>query len=150
MRLSKNFTLSELTKSQSAERLNLDNTPNAETIDNLRFLCDHILQPIRNALGPLVVSSGYRSHALNRAIGGSATSQHMLGLAADIECPGMDNQKLAEWIYKNIPIWDQLILEFYTPGQPQSGWVHVSINPQGVNRKQSLIINKQGTRSWSP
>lgn len=150
MKLSKNFTLAEMTKSQAAERLNLDNQPDDRALANLQALCAMVLQPVRDALGPIVINSGYRSFDVNKAVGGVATSQHMHGMAADIECPGMDNADLATWIYNNIPIWDQLILEFYVPGVPQSGWVHVSVNPCGVNRKDALIINKSGKRTWKP
>jgi zinc D-Ala-D-Ala carboxypeptidase len=150
MRLSKNFTLSEMTKSQSAERLDIDNTPDQHVIENLKFLCERVLQPLRDIAGPLIISSGYRSHALNKAIGGSQTSQHVLGLAADIESPTMGNEDLARLIANKIPIFDQLILEYHTQGQPSSGWVHVSINSSGVNRRETLIINKQGKRTWKP
>lgn len=150
MKLSKNFTLTELTKSQAAERLGLDNQPDDRALANLRILCEKVLQPVRDALGPVVINSGYRSFEVNRAVGGVATSQHLHGMAADIECPGMDNAALATWIYQNIQVWDQLILEFYTPGVPDSGWVHVSLNPVGVNRKEALIINKSGKRAWKP
>lgn len=150
MKLSKNFTLTELTKSQTAERLGLDNQPDDRALANLRVLCEKVLQPVRDALGPVVINSGYRSYEVNKAVGGVSTSQHLHGMAADIECPGMDNAALATWIYHNIPLYDQLILEFYRPGVPDSGWVHVSINPTGVNRKEALIINKSGKRAWKP
>jgi len=150
MNLSKNFPVADFTKSEVAERRGLNNEMAERETINARELCSAILQPVRDALGPVVVRSGYRSYEVNKAVGGKPNSQHLHGMAADIEITGMDNEKLAEWIYKNIPIWDQLILEFYTPGVPNSGWVHVSFNPDGLNRKQSLIINKSGTRGWKP
>jgi hypothetical protein len=136
MKLSKNFHLSEFTTSQTAARRRIDNTPPPAVIKALTDLCTHVLEPVRAHFGPVRVSSGYRSPALNRAVGGSKTSQHVLGQAADIECPGVSNAELARWIARNTD-FDQLILEFYTPGQPNSGWVHVSWRPTD-RRRQSL------------
>lgn len=125
-RLSPNFVLSEFTSSQTAARLRLDNTPPAPVIANLRMLCNAVLEPIRSHYDrPVIISSGYRSPAVNRAVGGSSSSQHCMGQAADIEIPGVSNVELANWIWRNLN-YDQLILEFYTPGEASSGWVHVS------------------------
>lgn len=124
--LSPHFHLSEFVTSQTAERRGLDNTPPAWAIDNLRDLCLKVLEPVRVHFDrPVVISSGYRAPAVNRAVGGAASSQHCMGQAADIEVPGVSNVDLANWIWRKLN-YDQLILEFYTPGQPSSGWVHVS------------------------
>jgi hypothetical protein len=126
MKLSPHFSLAEFTKSQTAVRRGIDNTPSLATVDNLQLLVDNVLQPVRLNFGrPVTISSGYRSPELNVAIGGSATSDHCLGMAADIEIVGVDNKVLAQWIRQNTK-FTQLILEFYTDGAPDSGWVHVS------------------------
>ena len=142
MNLSKNFSLSELTKSQTAERKGIDNVPSEEHIQNLIHLAETVLQPIRNEFGrPVVISSGYRSPELCEAIGSSSKSQHAKGEAADFEVPGMDNKVLATWISKNTE-FDQLILEFYKEGDPNSGWVHCSAVKEGT-RKQVLKASKE-------
>lgn len=132
MRLSKNFTLAELTKSEAALRKGLDNTPSLTVIDNLQALVDNVLQPVREHFQLAVkVNSGYRSPEINEAVGGSKTSDHCKGMAADIEIPGVSNYMLALWISQNLK-YTQLILEFYTPGVPDSGWVHVSYDPANL------------------
>lgn len=141
MRLSNNFTLSELTKSSTAIRLGIDNTPTPEALENLRDLVLFVLQPIADHFKEVIVNSGYRSPALNREIKGATNSQHILGLAADIEVKGVSNYQLACWIRDNIK-FDQLILEFYTPGDPNSGWVHVSYNNKAKLRGEVLTIGK--------
>ena len=152
MKLSANFNLSELTKSQTAERRGIPNNPSPGQIDNLKELCMNVLQPIRSNFDkPVIVSSGFRSAEVCVAIGSSITSQHTEGKAADIEVPGIDNKELAEWIKHNLE-YDQLILEFYKDGEPDSGWVHVSYNGDN-NRKQNLIAykddnNKTRYRPW--
>ena len=123
MELSKNFTLYELCKSQTAERRGIPNDPDADAIFNLRALADKILQPIRNEYGSFVISSGYRCPELSIAIGSSKDSQHCKGQAADFEVAGVSNYDLAVWIKDNLP-FDQLILECYTGGN--SGWIHCS------------------------
>tara|TARA_R110000824_G_scaffold98131_3_gene234255 strand:+ start:12990 stop:13454 length:465 start_codon:yes stop_codon:yes gene_type:complete len=128
MKLTNNFSLSEMTKSQTALRRGIDNQPNNNEIDNLRLLCEYVLQPVREHFGkPVSINSGFRSSELNRAIGGSGTSDHCKGMAADIEIAGVDNGDIAQWINDNCK-FRQLILEFYTPGVGDSGWVHVSYN----------------------
>lgn len=136
MRLSKNFTLEEYSKSQTADRLGIDNVPSALHLDNARMLFERVVQKVRDHFGPTVINSGYRSPALNRAVGGSNTSQHSTGQAVDIEVPGKSNQEVAIWIRDNLE-FDQLILEGYKPGIPGSGWVHVSY-ANGRNRQQVL------------
>ena len=141
MELSKNFTLNELTKSQEAIRLGIDNIPNEEHIKNLKILCEKILQPIRDFYGmPVSISSGYRSVALCEAIGSSSKSQHTKGQAADFEVFGITNKELADFVVQNLD-YDQCILEFWNPNEPNSGWVHCSYNSAG-NRKQYLRASK--------
>lgn len=135
--LSKNFSLAELTKSQTAERKGIPNTPTADHIYNLTALCENILQPIRNEFGSFIVSSGYRSPELCEAIGSKATSQHAKGEAADFEVAGVSNYDLAKWIEENLP-FDQLILECFQGGN--SGWIHCSYIPDG--RKETLTYNR--------
>lgn len=148
-RLSANFTLEELCKSQTAARKGIDNMPDeaadAQIIENLIRVCERVLQPVRDHFGvPFTPSSGYRSLALNRAIGSKDTSQHVKGEAVDFEVPGTANAELATWITENLE-YDQVILEFYTPGKPESGWVHCSITG-GANRRMALTINSEGTQ----
>jgi hypothetical protein len=141
MLLSENFTLDELTKSQEAIRLGIENEPNDEQVGNLILLCKNILQPIRNHFKiPVSVSSGFRSAALCEAIGSSAKSQHTKGQAADFEIFGVHNKEVSDWIVKNLD-YDQCILEFWNPNDPNSGWVHCSYNDNG-NRKQYLRASK--------
>ena len=125
MQLSRNFSLLELTKSDTAIRKGIDNNPNADQIEKLKLLCENILQPVRDHFGRVKVTSGYRSPELCTAIGSSVNSQHAKAEAADFECPGVDNAELADWIKRELP-YDQLILEYYTPGEPNSGWIHCS------------------------
>ena len=146
MKLSANFSVSELTRSQTATRKGIDNSPNEEQLASLQALCENVLQPIREHFGmPVRISSGLRVPELNTAIGGSATSDHCKGMAADIEIPGVDNKELAEWIGANLE-FRQLILEFYTAGDPDSGWVHVSYNKDD-NKQQVMTATKQGGKT---
>ena len=141
MKLSENFTLDELTKSQEAIRLGISNEPNEEHITNLILLCKNILQPVRNHFKiPVSISSGYRSAALCEAIGSSSTSQHTRGEAADFELFGIHNRDVSDWIVKNLD-YDQCILEFWTPNDPNSGWIHCSYNDAN-NRKSYLNAQK--------
>tara|TARA_R100001591_G_scaffold110863_2_gene122085 strand:- start:55 stop:510 length:456 start_codon:yes stop_codon:yes gene_type:complete len=126
MQLSANFSLAEMTKSQTAMRKGIDNIPDQTSIDNMKKLCEGILQPVRDHYGiPFTVSSGYRCTELCVAIGSTINplSQHAKGQAADFEVPGISNMELAEWIRDNLE-FDQLILECFTGGN--SGWVHCS------------------------
>lgn len=137
MKLSANFELSELTKSQVAERKGLPNNPSPAHIDNLKALCINVLQPIRSEFNkPVIISSGYRSGEVCVAIGSKPTSQHAEGKAVDFEIVGVDNKDLFDWVKNNLE-FDQLILEFYKEGEPNSGWIHVSWN-SGENRNQTL------------
>lgn len=137
MKLSENFTMAEFTKSQTAERKGIDNTPEGDHLEAAKALFENVVQKVRDHFGPTVINSGYRSPELNEAVGGSSRSQHCKGEAADIEVPGTANGDLARWIADNLD-FDQLILEFYTPGIPDSGWVHVSYKSDGDNRKECL------------
>lgn len=141
MNLTKNFTLLELTKSDTAIRRKIDNTPSAAVTDSLKLLCEKVLQPLRDHYKkPIKITSGYRSPKLNSAIGGSKTSDHTRGQAADTEISGVSNYDLAKYIEDNLE-YTQLILEFYTPGEPNSGWVHVSYDPNNL-KKQSLTATR--------
>ena len=151
MKLTENFSLNELTKSQTAERKGIDNTPSAEHQDNLKSLCEMILQPIRDHFGQVVsVSSGYRSPELCVAIGSSTKSQHASGCAADFEIFGVSNKELADYINENLD-YDQLILEYWKgEDEPNSGWVHCSYT-NGNNRKQYLRAYKEnGSTKYEP
>ena len=146
MNLSKNFTLSELVKSETALRHGMDNTPPQPIIDNMTHLVVHVLQPVRDHFARGVkVNSGYRNPDVNAKVGGSRTSDHCQGMAADIEIPGVPNHELAEWIKENLP-YTQLILEFYTRGVPDSGWVHVSYDSANL-KKQNLTAVKEGGKT---
>ena len=141
MQLSKNFSLEELTKSQTATRKGIDNTPSPEHQANLQSLCTAILQPIRDHFSQVVtVSSGYRSQELCLAIGSKTTSQHAKGEAADFEIFGVSNKELADYINEHLD-YDQLILEYWKESDPNSGWVHCSFS-EGNNRKQYLRAYK--------
>jgi len=145
MKLSKNFSMTEFTKSQTALREGIDNTPQGEHLDSAKALFENVVQRVRDNFGTTVINSGYRSPALNKAVGGSATSQHCKGEAADIECPGVANAEVAQWIVDNCD-FDQVILEFYTPGIPDSGWVHVSYKTAD-NRKSILTAMKENGKT---
>ena len=152
MKLSKNFSLSEMTKSQTAIRMGLVNNPSEAQTENLRILCERVLQPVRDHFGKVVtVSSGYRDIVLSRAIGSSDKSQHGKGQAADIEIFSIPNNELSDWIKENL-MFDQLILEYYEPGQPNSGWIHVSYKKDiNLNRKEYLMaIKKNGKTEYKP
>ena len=148
MKLTRNFSLNEFIKSSTATRLNISNAPTEQHLINMTAVALMICQPVRDHFGKVVgINSGYRSPALNKAVGGSATSQHLNGQAADFEIQGLANYDLAKWIEANL-LYDQLILEFYTPGgDPNSGWVHCSYNAQGENRKKSMTAARQGGKT---
>jgi len=141
MKLSDNFSLAELIKSQTAERCNIDNNPNKEHIVSLEKLCDNILQPVRDYFQkPVMISSGYRSPELSQKIGSSSRSQHCKGQAADLEIPGVSNKELADFINDNLD-FDQVILEFHDPDEINSGWVHASYVGD-ANRSEYLLAEK--------
>ena len=138
MKLSNNFSLKELTASQTAARLGLNNNPSEDHMNNLKALCENVLQKVRDHYGKVVtVSSGYRSPELCLKIGSSVNSQHAKGEAADFEIFGVSNAELCKWIANNLE-FDQLILEFHNLDEPNSGWIHCSYKADGDNRKQIL------------
>ncbi len=143
MQLSKNLYLSEVTKSTTAKRLGISNEPTKEHLVNLQILAKKIFQPIRDYYGcPIYISSGYRSEALNKAIGGSKSSQHCKGQAIDIDRDAYSlpsNGEIFEYIKNNLE-FDQLIWEFGSNTNPD--WVHVSYNTNGSQRKQILVAYK--------
>ncbi len=139
MKLSKNLSLAEVTKSTTAKRLGIDNTPDDWTTENLRKIAEHVFQPLREAFGcPIYVSSGYRGPELNRAIGGSLRSQHMEGRALDLDADVFGrctNGEIFRYILNNLT-FDQLVWEFGDEDNPD--WVHVSYVHDGVNRGRCL------------
>ena len=140
MQLSKNFSLRELTRSQTAIRKGIKNEPDQEQLMNLVALTVKILQPCRDKFGSISINSGLRVLELNKAIGSSDKSQHCKGQAADFEAYSISNTELATWI-KNNRCFDQLILEY--PGKdPRDGWVHCSFNRLG-NRMEVLTAVKE-------
>jgi hypothetical protein len=143
MKLSAHFALSEFTRSESAKREGLDNTPTAEHLENLKTLCEKVLEPIRLRFGSINISSGYRGKMLNHFIGGSVSSDHCVGRAADIDMDdsgtGVTNKEIFEYIKNNLE-FDQLINEF------NYSWVHVGYR-QGANRKQVLNAVKEGGKT---
>ena len=143
MKLSENFTLEELSKTSTG----LENTPNKKQTDSLRQLAINVLQPARDALGPIKVTSAYRSQAVNAKVGGVSTSQHTKGEAADLIMAG-GQKKLLEWLIANVE-FDQIISEFPDAnGNPQ--WVHVSYK-EGANRNQKLkAIKSNGKTKYVP
>ena len=144
MRLSPNFSLAEAVKSQTALRLGIDNTPTAAVIDRMKAVCEAILEPVREHFQrPVVVNSFYRSPILNNKVGGAENSQHVKGEAVDFEIMGVPNAEVAEWVRDNLE-YDMCALEFYTSGQPNSGWVHVSYKETGC-RGECITIGANGT-----
>ena len=148
MNLTPNFTLEELTKSETALRKNMPNVPTEADITNLKLLADNVLQPLRDhyRVG-IKVNSGYRSPDVNAAVGGSRTSDHCKGQAADIEIPGIANAVLAQYIKDSLQ-YTQLILEFYTPGIPDSGWVHVSYDANNLKCQTLTATKKDGKTAY--
>ena len=137
MQLTKNFSLEELTKSETAIRLGISNAPSEEEIKNLHALCENVLQPLREHYDlPIVFNSGFRCADVNHRIGGSSTSQHVKGMAADFIIPSIDLKKIYKTIADSFE-YDQLIYEF-------GSWIHVSFSAQH-NRKQNLIATKNNS-----
>ena len=149
MNLSRNFTLSELIKSDTAIRKGINNNPNAEQIEKLKALCENILQPVRDHFGRVKITSGFRSVDLCLAIGSSSNSQHAKAEAADFECIGVDNAELADWIKDNLP-YDQLIVEYYTPGEPNSGWIHCSYVSDQPRASYLWAYRSEGKTKYKP
>jgi hypothetical protein len=150
MQLSTNFSLNELIYSDTAIRNGMDNNPNEEQINNLKLVCENILEPVRNNFNsPVIINSGYRSPAVCLVVGSSIKSQHTKGQAADFEIIGIPNKDVADWIVNNLN-FDQCILEFWKENEPNSGWVHCSYSSSN-NRKQYLKAQKiDGKIIYSP
>jgi len=141
MQLTKHFSLQEFVKSQTAERMGIDNTPPEDIIPKLSFIATQILEPLREKIDkPIIITSGYRCPELSKAIGSSENSQHCKGEAVDIEAFGMSTLNLAEMIINHFE-FDQVILECYQKGDLNSGWVHCSLK-SGENRKEVLTYSK--------
>lgn len=147
MKLTKNFSLSEFEKSNTALRLGIDNSLPEKYLLSLQGLAENVLQPVRDKFGPVIISSGYRSPELNQAIKGSDASQHSKGEAADFEVPGVPNKEVAEWISENCR-FDQLILEFYTPEDPNSGWIHCSFNLEYCRYEILTAVKENGKTKY--
>ena len=147
MKLSENFSLKEMTQSQTALKNNIDNSPNVTQIDNLQQLCQNILQPLRDDFQlPIKITSGFRSKELAEMIGSNPDkSQHSKGMAADFEIPGVDNKKVFKHIIENLP-FDQVILEYYDESDINSGWIHCSWSPEP--RGQALTKDREGYKTW--
>ena len=145
MKLSKNFSIQELTDSATAIKLGIDNNPTPEQLQCLQDLVDCVLQPVRDQFGLVTITSGLRVPELNKAVGGSTTSDHCKGQAADFEVDGVDNKAVALWIATNLT-FDQLILEFYDDGVTNSGWIHCSYDAKG-NAKKKMTAQKDGKRT---
>ena len=145
MNLSKNFTLEELTASDTAARNGIDNTPTVQDIDRLKRLAN-ALENVRALLGSAIsISSGYRCQKLNKLIGSKPNSKHTQGLAADFTCKQYGSPlEIVKTIQASNLIFDQCILEYYNP-DTGNGWVHFGIGAD--NRRQILTINRQGTFS---
>ena len=150
MNLSKNLALFEMIRSDMAKRKGVSNQPTPERIENMKILAEKIFQPIREHFNtPIYVSSGYRSSALNKKIGGAKNSQHLTGEAMDIDQDNtgssVSNVQIFNWIRANL-IFDQLIWEYGNSSSPD--WVHVSFSVNGTNRRQVLRATKGtfGTR----
>lgn len=150
MQLTTNFSLAEMVKSETALRHDMDNTPGEEEIENLKRLAEKVLQPVRDHYGKGVkVNSGYRHPEVNAKVGGSKTSDHCKGQAADIEIPGVANAELAKWVAENLD-FTQVILEFYTQGIPDSGWVHVSYDPANLKKQTLTAVKQNGKTVYLP
>jgi zinc D-Ala-D-Ala carboxypeptidase len=151
MQLSKNLALAEVTRSETAKRRGISNMPTPEHIENFKKLAENVFQPIRDHFGvPIRISSGYRSAALNKAIGGASSSQHCKGEAIDIDMDGttVTNKQIFDFVKDNVN-FDQMIWEFGTDANPD--WVHVSYNSDGAQRKQILkAIKKGGATAYVP
>ena len=147
MKLTAHFDLSEFTRSESAKREGLDNTPTSEHLENIKILCEKVLEPIRMRFGPINISSGYRGKMLNHFIGGAVNSDHCVGRAADIDMDdvgtGVTNTEIFNYIKDNLD-YDQLIWEFGNKEKPD--WVHVGYR-LNENRKQTLRATKVNGKS---
>ena len=149
MKLSRNFSLSELIKSSTAIRLGIDNNPNEDQIEKLKLLCENILQPVRDHFGRVTVTSGFRSPELCVKINSSINSQHCKAEAADFEVIGVSNAEVSDWIKNTLP-YDQLILEFWTPEEKNSGWVHCSYVESKPRKQYWRAFREDGRTKYKP
>ncbi len=142
------ISLPRLYRSKTATDNGLDNTPGLKELSALSALRDALLIPLQTKLGkPLTINSGYRSPAVNKAVGGARDSQHTKGQAADIECPGMANGDLADYIEASGLPFDQMIEEYVSDEDPSAGWIHVSYRADGANRRERREIRARAKRS---
>ena len=149
MKLTEHFTLLEFTASDKARQLRIDNTPGSTALHALQRLAE-LMEQVRDVLGgvPVLISSGYRSAALNAAVGGSATSAHLLGLACDFTAPAFGTPRaICEELIAAGLVWDQLILEHPTPAAPGGQWVHNGLPQLGKPRRQILTAIKRGGKT---
>lgn len=145
--LTPHFSLEELTRTSQP----FPNTPGPVQTANLKSLCEHVLETVRAHFGkPVRINSGYRSAKVNAAVGSKPSSQHMLGQAADIEIDGISNATIAMWIRDNLA-FDQVILENYHKGEPNSGWCHVAYSgasrkggSKGINSVLTMTLGSHG------
>jgi hypothetical protein len=147
MQISKHLSLAEVSRSETAKRKGINNTPSGAHLENFKKLAENVFEPIREHFGvPIHISSGYRSKELNSAIGGSSTSQHCQGEAIDIDMDGtsITNAQIFHFIKDNL-VFDQMIWEFGTDKNPD--WVHVSYESTGKQRKQILKAVKSGGKT---
>lgn len=149
--LSEHFSYRELTRSDIALRNGIENAPTEIHLKNLILLCEQVLEPVRAHFGPVRINSGYRSLAVNMLINPTTSmstrlSRHCTGQAADFEVDGVPNIQVAEWCQDHLPEYHQVILEFYTPGQPNSGWVHVSF-VEDFQKKECLTALRVGGKT---
>ena len=134
MKLTEHFTLSEFVRSETATNKNIDNMPTPDVVDNLRNLCSNVLEPARLAFGsPIYITSGYRCPALNKAVGGKPTSQHLRGEAADLQVRGIENLRKLYKLIRDNGVFDQLLYE----SNGATKWIHVSYKSSG-NRRQAI------------
>lgn len=143
MNLSNDFELWEFERSQTAARMGIQNKAGPDEIDNLITLCTEVLQPVRDEIGRININSGFRCLRLNRALGSSDRSHHVRGMAADIESFDISNLELARHIRDSGLRFTQLILECYREGDPRSGWVHVSYDPEDLRMEVLTYTKKQ-------
>lgn len=142
MQLSENFTLEEMTRSQTALRQGIDNTPTATQITRLTVLCETLLEPARKLLGvPLHIDSGFRCPALNTAVGGASTSAHLDGRAADIVPIGLTLQEAFDTLRKSDLPYDQIITEC-------NAWIHIAIAANGTRPRRQMLAAKGSAGNW--
>ena len=142
MKLTNNFSLQELTSSETAVRRGIDNTPSPEVILNLKALCENVLQPLRDWYGkPITITSGYRSPELNKAIKGARNSDHMRGQAVDFVLPKEDYQRVFDWLRKNVE-YTQIIDEF------SFSWIHISYDSKNLKKQALKAVKSNGKTAY--